>query len=101
MRVGDEDQPVRDDRRRHRDVAAAGHAPQLLAGREVVAADVLPAVDDDLRAAAFDVHDAGVLQVGTSLRGVRHSSLPVAELERGDERALLHVGLHDHAVRRE
>ena len=52
VRARDEDQAVPDNRCRCRDVAAAGQLPELAAGFEVVAAGVLPAVDDDLRAAA-------------------------------------------------
>src|SRR5512144_2879800 len=53
--AGQEDEPVRDDWRGHRNVAAAVQAPELLAGREVVAAGVMPAVHQDLRASAASV----------------------------------------------
>ncbi len=95
VRAGDENQAVSGNRRGRRDVAAAGQLPDLAAGLEIVAAGVLPAVDDDLLAAAGvdDRRRAPGRHVAA-----RHAPdfLARRDVEGREERVLLHVGLNDH-----
>src|SRR6185503_10666550 len=53
--AGEEDQAVGDNRRRHRDVAAAADGPEFVAGGQVVAGGFLVAVADDLGEVALAV----------------------------------------------
>ena len=50
MSVGDDNQSVGEYRRRHRNVAAAFEHPQFFSGLEIVAANVMPSVNDHLPA---------------------------------------------------
>ncbi len=55
MSIGNEDEIVSDHGSGDRNVTTAGELPNLLAGRRVIAADVLPAIDQEYVAAAHGV----------------------------------------------
>ena len=97
VRVRDEGEIARDDRRRNRDVAAARHPPDRLARLEVVAADVLVAVDHDLRRGAAGVDRRGAPR-GDVLARRPPDVGAVLDVQRGEEGALQDVGLDQHQV---
>ena len=85
------------DRRRHGNVSAAVHPPQFLAGRQVVAADMLETIHDHLRAAVRRMHGRGApRRVVVPCCPPEFSSR--RNVEGGQERALEHVGLDDHTI---
>ncbi len=86
-----------DDRRRHRDVAAAGQLPDFLAGLEIVRAHVPPAVDDELRLPVHLMHRRRAPRRHVTPRDAPQL-LAAPGVERPEERPLLNIRLDDHDV---
>src|SRR5580704_8264586 len=99
MSVGNDNQSVSEYRRGHRNVATALEHPQFFSGLEIVAADVMPSVNDNLPAVA-------------SARGVRYDGwrpegrhivargapqlFSCFDVKRADEGILLYVRLNNY-----
>ena len=93
--AGEIDEVAGGERGRHGDVAAAVEFPELLAGGEIIAASVVPAVDGDLGAAAGGDDGGGAPGRDVGARGAPDFAT-VREIEGGEVGAFLDVALDDH-----
>jgi len=94
--AGDDDEASANERRGDGDVAGSFEVPPFLARGEIIAADVFPSVDDDMRVSAGDtgadddfavVDDGGVRVTQLGIRGAVEARIEDAEIYTPESRA--------------